>query len=471
MENIENVLQQIPQVERLLQSAEISGFIPLLGKGIVLNIIREEIRLFRERFDKDQEIDIENLMSSIVKSCIEKKRGKLQRVINGTGVIIHTNLGRAPLSGDLLKELANSLAGYCNLELNLSLGKRGRRGGFAEELISNLTNAEETLIVNNCAASVFLILNEFANNKEVIISRSELVQIGGGFRIPDILRQSGAKLVEVGTTNITELEDYARAITENSAMILSVHQSNFKIEGFSRKPSLKELASLKNPSVLLVRDLGSGNLLVDARFPKTFEPTVSHELSQGPDITCFSGDKMLGCCQAGIIIGRKELIQRLRKNPLMRMLRPDKITYYLLQETLIRFANKEIDKISLWDIVFQNKKTIGNKINRLTKKIKSEYKKDIILRTQVKSVFGGGSAPSLKIESAGVQIVIPGLTADEINKSLIKREIPIIGYILNDKYTLDMRTIFNDEITEVAGAIDKLIEEHFSDQTIEAAQL
>jgi L-seryl-tRNA(Ser) seleniumtransferase len=471
MENIENVLQQIPQVEKLLQSAEISGFIPLLGKGIVLNIIREEIRLFRERFDKDQEIDIENLMSSIVKSCIEKKRGKLQRVINGTGVIIHTNLGRAPLSGDLLKELSISLAGYSNLELNLSLGKRGRRGGFAEELISNLTNAEDTLIVNNCAASVFLILNEFANNKEVIISRSELVQIGGGFRIPDILRQSGAKLVEVGTTNITELDDYASAITENSAMILSVHQSNFKIEGFSRKPSLKELASLKNPSVLLVRDLGSGNLLVDARFPKTFEPTVSHELSQGPDITCFSGDKMLGCCQAGIIIGRKELIQRLRKNPLMRMLRPDKITYYLLQETLIRYANKEIDKISLWDIVFQNKKAIGNKINRLTKKIKSTYKKDIILRTPVKSVFGGGSAPSLKIESAGVQIVIPGLTADEINKSLINREIPIIGYILNDKYTLDMRTIFNDEIPEVADAIDKMIEEHFGDQTIEAAQL
>ena len=458
MENPESILKQIPQVEKILQSDRISEYIPRLGRGIIVNIIREEIKKFREEFDKDQEIDVERLMSSIVKSCADKKRAKLQRVINATGVTIHTNLGRAPFSGELLKNLAGELSGYCNLELNLVSGKRGKRGGFAEELICSLTNAEDALIVNNNAASVFLILNEFAAGKEVIISRGELVQIGGGFRVPDILRQTGAKLVEVGTTNITDLDDYKNAITENTAMLLSVHQSNFKIEGFTKSPALRDIARLKSESTLFVRDLGSGNLLVDARFPKTFEPTISHELSQGPDILCFSGDKMLGGCQAGIIVGRKDLIGRLKKNPLMRMLRVDKITYYLLQETLIHYSNREIEKVSLWNIIFQNKKTLGNKANRLVKKIKSDKKKEFITRINARSVFGGGSLPTLKVESIAVQISIPGMSGNEISDRFLSRPLPIVGYILNDKFTLDLRTITDAEIPEVAEAIDALLE-------------
>jgi L-seryl-tRNA(Ser) seleniumtransferase len=457
MENLENVLKQIPQVEKILQSDEISGFIPHLGKGIIINIIREEIKLFREKFDKEQEIDIQGLMSSIVKSCIIKKQEKLQRVINGTGVIIHTNLGRSPVSEEIFRSLARDLSGYSNLELDLPSGKRGKRGGFAEELICNLTSAEDALIVNNNAASVFLILNEFANGKDVIVSRGELVQIGGGFRIPDILRQTGANLVEVGTTNITELEDYRKAITENSAMLLSVHQSNFKIEGFSKAPTLKDMSGLKSNSVLLVRDLGSGNLLVDARIPKTFEPTISMELSHGPDLVCFSGDKMLGGCQAGIIVGRKDLIRRLKKNSLMRMLRVDKVTYYLLQETLIRYSNRDIDKISLWNIIFQNKKTLGNKINRLIRNVKAENKKEIIIRVAVRSVFGGGCLPTLKIESAGIQININGLTGKDIYNKFLSSPVPIVGYIIDDKFTLDIRTISDEEIPEIVIAIDKLL--------------
>jgi L-seryl-tRNA(Ser) seleniumtransferase len=313
--------------------------------------------------------------------------------------------------------------------------------------------------VNNNAASVFLILSEFANGKEVLISRGELVQIGGGFRIPDILKQTGARLVEVGTTNITEVDDYRKAITNDTAMILSVHQSNFKIDGFTKAATLKELAGLKNSSLLFVRDLGSGNLLVDARFPKSFEPTVTHELSHGADLLCFSGDKMLGGCQAGIIVGRKDLIRKLKKNPLMRMLRVDKVTYYLLQETLIQYANRDIDKISLWNIIFQNKKALGNKANRLTKKIKAENKKEYITRMPAKSVFGGGSLPTLKIESIAMQISIPGISAKEIYNKFLNREIPIAGYILDDKFTLDLRAIADNEIPEVAEAIDRLIEE------------
>ncbi|MFH0976429.1 MAG: L-seryl-tRNA(Sec) selenium transferase [Spirochaetota bacterium] len=457
MENLENILKQIPQVEKILQSENISGFIPNLGRGIIVNIIREEIRKFRENFEKDHDIDIELLMSSIVQACADKKREKLQRVINGTGVAIHTNLGRAPISEDTLRNLATELSGYSNLELDVQQGKRGKRGAFAEELICSLTSAEDALIVNNNAASVFLILSEFASGKEVVISRSELVQIGGGFRIPDILKQTGAKLVEVGTTNITEIDDFRKAITENTAMVLSVHQSNFKIEGFSKYPSLKELSGLKSESVLFVRDLGSGNILVDARFPKTFEPTVTHELLQGPDIVCFSGDKLLGGCQAGIIVGRKDLIRRLKKNPLMRMLRVDKITYYLMQETLIHYSNREIEKISLWNVIFQNKKTLGNKINRLTKKVKSENKKEIITRVSTKSMFGGGALPTLKIESAGIQINIPCLSGKDIYNKFLSCKTPIAGYIVDDKFTLDLRTIADNEIPEVAEAIDRLL--------------
>ncbi len=457
MENIEKILKQIPQVEKVLQLDEIRRFIPDIGRGILVSIIREEIRLFREKFRKNQDLNIEDLLSSIVKSCARKKQEKLQRVINGTGVTIHTNLGRAPVSGDILKLLSEQLSRYSNLEFDLSTGKRGKRGGFVEELICNMTSAEDALIVNNNAASVFLILNEFAKGREVVISRSELVQIGGGFRIPDILRQTGAALVEVGTTNITELDDYREAITENTGMILSVHQSNFKIEGFTKSPTLKELSTLKNESVLFVRDLGSGNLLVDTRFPKAFEPTISYELSQGTDILCFSGDKMLGGCQAGIILGRKEMIRKLKKNPLMRMFRVDKITYFLLQETLLHYANKEIEKISLWNMVFQNKKILGRKINRLIRNIKSQNKKDLLNKIDLKSVFGGGTSPNYKIRSIGIQMDIPGISGKDIYSRMLKEDIPIIGYILDDKFTLDIRTIYDDEIPEIAKAIDNVI--------------
>ncbi|MBN2041155.1 MAG: L-seryl-tRNA(Sec) selenium transferase [Spirochaetes bacterium] len=457
MENLENILKQIPQVEKLLQIEEISRFIPDLGRALVVKVIREEIRKFRDSFDKENDLEIEDLSVSIISGCIRKRNEKLRRVINGTGVVIHTNLGRAPIAKEIIDKLSGELSRYTNLEFDLTAGKRGKRGGFVEELISNLTSAEDAIIVNNNAASVFLILNEFAKGKDVIISRSELVQIGGGFRIPDIMHQTGANLIEVGTTNITELADYKNAITENTAMILSVHQSNFKMEGFTKSTSLKDLSSLKNGSIIYVRDLGSGNLLVDARFPKTFEPTISSELSQGIDLVCFSGDKMLGSGQAGIIVGRRDLVQRLRKNPLMRMLRVDKITYYLLQETLVKYANREIDDISLWGIIFQNKKALGNKLNRLMRNIKSDRKKETVNRISVKSVFGGGTSPNVRIESSGIQINIPGMTAKEIHRKLLDENIPILGYILDDILTLDIRTIYDDEIPIVAAAIESLL--------------
>ena len=452
-----NVLKNIPQVERIFQSDDISKFIPIIGRGIVTGIIKKEVELFRENLKNNQNLEIENLFSSIIHRCSVKELEKLQRVINGTGVVIHTNLGRSPISKDILQSLQESLSGYCNLELYLPTGRRGKRGGFAEELICELTSAEDALIVNNNASCVFLILSEFGRGRDVVISRGELVQIGGGFRIPDIMRQSGTNLVEVGTTNITELDDYRNAITDNTGLILSVHRSNYKIEGFTKSPELKDISTLKSSSILFVRDIGSGNLIVDARFPKTFEPAISIELSQGADLLCFSGDKLLGGCQAGIIVGKRDLVSKLRKNPLMRMIRVDKITYFLLQETLIQYYNRKIENISLWNTIFQNKKAIGNKVTRLFKRIKAENKKEVVKKIPLKSVFGGGALPTTKIESMGIQISIPNLNGNEIYNKFISEKTPIVGYILDDKYTLDFRTIFDEDIPIIAEAIDRII--------------
>ena len=382
---------------------------------------------------------------------------KLQRVINGTGVIIHTNLGRSPLGDKIFNNLKKSLSGYCNLEIDLTTGKRGKRGGFAEELICSITSAEDALIVNNNASSVFLILNEFAKGKEVIVSRGELIQIGGGFRIPDIMKQSGAVLVETGTTNITEMKDFEDAITKNTSMILSAHQSNYKIEGFTHIPSINELSSLKNENLLLVRDLGSGNLIPNGTSANVTEPTVSQEIAQGADIVCFSGDKLLGGCQAGIILGKKELISKLRKNPLMRMLRVDKVTYYILQEILINHTNGSLNEISLWEIILQNKKEISNKINRLMRLIKSENKKEFIKKVPIDSTFGGGSQPTEEFESYGIQIEIPDMSPDKLSSIFVTSEVPIIGIINEDKYLIDFIAVGNDDIPVIASVINEIL--------------
>lgn len=460
MNNTNNILRNIPQVEKLLQNNEIAAFVPEIGHTIVTEIIRKVIDLFRKKIQSGIDVPLDKIVPAIIKNCGIKKLHKLQKVINCTGVIIHTNLGRSPLGADIFSEAGEALSGYCNLEYQLTTGKRGKRGGFAEELICNMTSAEDALIVNNNASSVFLILNEFARGREVIVSRGELIQIGGGFRIPDIMNQSGARLVETGTTNITELNDFRNSITGNTSMLFSAHKSNYKIEGFSRSPSLKELAELKNENILLVRDLGSGNLISSNELPANFEQTVGQELSQGADLLCFSGDKLMGGCQAGIIIGKKELIAKLRKNPLMRMIRVDKITYYIIQETLLMYDNGAHENIPLWSVIFQDKKSISGKITRLMRNIKNPMKKDLVKRVNTMSTFGGGTLPALEVESAGVEILLPGVKPDDLYNKMISLDLPVIGTIIEDRYTLDFMTVFDEDIPYIASVIDDLLNKY-----------
>ncbi len=453
------ILRNIPQVEVLLREEHLQQHISRIGRSVVVGIVRDEIEKFRSAVMNGGTAAPEDLHSAINAACETKRLEKLQHVINGTGVIIHTNLGRSPLSEKMLTLLKDELSGYANLEYHIPSKGRGKRGGYAEELMCHLTSAEDTLIVNNNAAAVFLMLNEFCTGKEVIVSRGELVQIGGGFRVPEIMARSGAHLVEVGTTNITSIDDYRNAITENTAMILSVHRSNFALEGFTAEPSLKEISSLKNETVLFGRDLGSGNLVFDPRLPKPFEPTISHELSQGADIISFSGDKLLGGSQAGFLVGGKDLISRLRRNQLMRMLRVDKITYFLIQETLLSYVNGCFEELPVWNMILQDIKTIQGRVNRFLRRIPPEHRQHIT-RTPATSTFGGGAMPARELASAGVRITVPGISPEEIYDHFITAGTPAAGVVIDGTFTFDFRTIFDRDIIPLAASAETLFRKH-----------
>jgi L-seryl-tRNA(Ser) seleniumtransferase len=460
MEDKNQIMRNLPQVEKLLQMDEIAGFIPEIGRPVVADIVREVLAEARTGAKRGEPVDREELVASIAARCSLKRRSRLQSVINGTGVVVHTNLGRSPLSAEALGRLGAAMSGYCNLEYDLSGVKRGYRGGFAEELLCRVTGAEACLVVNNNAASVFLILSGLGRGREAVVSRGELIQIGGGFRLPDIMRESGVDLVEVGTTNITRIEDFRAAVTERTAMIFSSHQSNFRIQGFTASPGLRELASLKSGSVLFIRDLGSGNLLDGGRLPWNLDHTPRYELEQGADLVCFSGDKLMGGCQAGIIVGRSDLVTRLRQNPLMRMMRVDKLTYFLLQETLLRYVNDEAGDIALWKMMFQDRREIARRIARFMGMMKRSGAISSVSRTGTRAVIGGGSVPGFEMESLGVQVRIPGAKAEELLAEFTCARHPVIGFISDGHYTLDFFTILDRDVPRLAAAAEEVIARH-----------
>lgn len=442
-------LRSIPQVEQLLQEKEILTFRARLGHPILVGIIRSSVEEYRARLLEGKDLNADHLRKMILEKCRIKVRERLQRVINGTGVLIHTNLGRSPLPEELLRELAELGSGYCNLEYYIPEGQRGKRGGFAEELISLLTGAEDALIVNNNASSVFLILNHFAREKPVLVSRGELIQIGGGFRIPDIMERSGARMVEVGTTNITTLKDYSDALDEETAMIFSAHRSNFFQGGFTSHPSLRELAGLKSEGTLLVRDMGSGNIIEDPDLPGE-EPTVTRELKDGADLVCFSGDKLLGGCQAGIIAGQREFIRQLRSNPLMRMIRVDRITYYILQEVLLLYANNEEQKLPVRNMIRQGKDLSRRRIDRILRSLKGVPGLE---RIPSVATIGGGALPGSEIESVSLRIHSDKIPADRLYRSFLNARVPVVGRVENDTFTLNGMTLLDKDLSDLKEII------------------
>lgn len=361
-------------------------------------------------------------------------------MINGTGVLIHTNLGRAPLGRELLDRVADRVSGYCTLEFDLPTGKRGKRGSFLSYLLAQLTEAEAALAVNNNAAALFLILNTFANRKEVIVSRGELVQIGGGFRIPDIIRRAGAKLVEVGTTNMATTKDYETAITKKTAILLKVHQSNFKLLGFVEEVPAMDIAALAAKHGLAsVFDLGSGAYLQTENFGMEAEPNITAAIRSESSLVCFSGDKLLGSVQAGIIAGKSELLDKLHHNPIYRVLRLDKLSIAILEETVFSYLRKdETELLPLWNYITLPVSQLRERALRIMESLSSSGLDVSVLDTQ--STPGGGSLPGGTLASVALAIAPKGKVSAFAGR-LLQATPPLIGYIEQDRLFIDLRTV------------------------------
>lgn len=442
-----SILRNLPSVDELLRSETGSRLTASAGESHAASLARNAIALLRDEIISGTKesllLDAENKLKAVWRS--EQMTGT-RLVINATGVIIHTNLGRASLSENA-KQAMIGAAGYCSLEYDIETGKRGRRGSRAEDLIKELTGAEDALIVNNCAAAAFFILTVFASGGEVIISRGELVEIGGDFRVPDVLSQSGAKLREVGTTNRTKLADYEKAIGAETRMILRVHPSNYKIVGFTATPTVAELAALaKKHGQMLYEDLGSGALMDLSNFGLADEPVVSRSIADGADVVSFSGDKLLGGPQTGIIAGKRKIVDKLRKHLLYRTLRVDKIAYAALEATLEAYQRgTHFDEIPVLKMLSMTDKDLRKRAQSFADRLKSAKKLSVDL-IDGSSVIGGGSAPDVHPATTLISLHHDMLSAGELEQKLRKSEPSVISRIEKDRVLLDLRTISeNDE--------------------------
>lgn len=375
----------------------------------------------------------------------------LQPVINATGVVVHTNLGRAPLSASALHAIQEAAAGYSNLEFNLEKGSRGSREAHAQALLQRLTGAEAALVVNNNAAAVLLALTALARRRRVVIARTQLIEIGGGFRVPDVMKQSGARLVEVGTTNRVHLSDYEAALQEPAALLLRAHRSNFEIVGFTSEPELKELASLAHQHDLpLVDDLGSGSLIDTARFGMRHEPTVQESLEAGADLVCFSGDKLFGGPQAGILVGKSALLAKIKKHPLARAMRADKLCLAGLNATLLHYLKDEaLEQIPVWRMISAPLETLEGRARAWQMALAAGEVVDGL------STVGGGSLPGETLPTK--LLALPGVSPNRLLASLRRAEPPVIGRVQDERALLDPRTVLPEQDETLIDAVRRAL--------------
>lgn len=450
-----NILyRNIPKVDVLLENKKIISLIEKYHRDVVVDVIREEIEKIREEIKISDDFNIieskiNNLVESIGESVKKTYSYNIRKVINGTGTILHTNLGRSIISKKHANYLSDIVTSYSNLEYNLEEGKRGERYSHFEKLICKITGAESAMAVNNNAAAVMLVLSSMAKEKEVIVSRGELVEVGGKFRIPDVMESSNAHLVEIGTTNKTHLEDYENALSENTGAFLKVHTSNFKILGFTESVSIKELCDLgKEKNIPVIEDIGSGVLVDLSKYGLEYEPTVQDSIKAGVDIVSFSGDKLLGGPQAGIIVGKKKYIDKMKKNPLTRAFRIDKFTATILEMIFKEYLNEEdaIKNIPTLSLITRDLKEIEKNANDLYERLDILKDEATIKVENTLSQIGGGSLPVERLNSKCVSITPINISTASLEEKLRLNENPVVGRISDDKLIIDMRTILNDEI-------------------------
>jgi L-seryl-tRNA(Ser) seleniumtransferase len=460
-------LRVIPAIEHLRQRDAMRALEARYGHAALVDALRAETAALRDRLASGDlaAITLDEAVAEIQRGVETRLRAAMRPsllgVINATGVIIHTNLGRAPLSDDAAARVASIAKGYTNLEYDLAAGARGRRDVHAERLLLRLTGAEAAVVVNNNAAAALLMLAALAAGREVIISRGELVEIGGGFRVPDVMTQSGAILREVGTTNRTRAADYAAAITDRTALILRVHPSNFRVTGFTERPSLEELVAIaRRFGIIVAEDLGSGWLGWTGGDPAPpalgDEPIVSASIEAGADVVTFSGDKLLGGPQAGVIAGRREPLERIRRHPLMRAFRVDKLTYAALEATLEQHAiGHARDDVPVLRMIAMTAEEIGRRAEALAAALRgSSWRARVI---DGNSTIGGGSAPGSALPTRLVELTHPELTADQIEQRLRALDPPVIARIENDRVVLDLRTVTAREDAPLADALRALV--------------
>lgn len=449
-----NALRSLPSVDELTRDPRLAPWNDQLIPAIVTSVVRDHVDRTRAAILAGSGVPPHDLIDSIMSELRLLADGKQDIVVNGTGVIIHTNLGRSPVSTATAKAMAAHAARYQALELRLDSGRRGGRGDEVSALMRALTGAEKTLVVNNNAAAVMLTLAATSTGREVIVSRGELVEIGGGFRVPDVLRRSGATLVEVGTTNRTYLSDYRAATTENTAAYLKVHASNFSIRGFTSAASLDELARLaRERDVLLIEDVGSGCLLPTEQYGLDHEPTLSESIAAGVDVVCASGDKLLGGPQAGLILGRAEVVNAISRHPLARALRADKTCLAGLAATLRHYARGEAEReVPIWW-------SMARPVDWLEQRVrtwKSQLDVPGLAVIQTESVVGGGSLPGRTLPSYALAIDVPEESADSLAYRLRTGSPALMPRIVDDVVAIDARTVLADEDELVLDALRNL---------------
>ncbi len=466
------MFKNIPKVDKILEWPDIRAVCCRYPRPVVMEAIRstlDSLRMeIREKNISPDSLDEKTITERVLAELAASTAPSLKRVVNGTGVVIHTNLGRSPLSQAVREKLLDTAFAYSNLEFDLQSGERGSRYSHVEPLLCRLTGAEAALVVNNNAAAVLLALSALAGGKEVVVSRGELVEIGGSFRIPDIMRLSGAVLKEVGTTNRTHPSDYRQAMGPETGLLLKVHTSNFAIVGFTAAVSPSELAEIgREAAIPVMADIGSGNLFDFSSAGIPGEPMVQEYVRAGVDLITFSGDKLLGGPQAGIIVGKRSCLEPLRKHPLLRALRIDKLTLAALEETLRlyldeRLAREEIPTIRMLTVDLESLTLRGRRLLRLLRRTLPGTVR--VSLTDGFSQVGGGAMPLLELPTKLLSITVAGISANGLESRLRKSSVPVLGRIQSDLFLLDLRTILDPDIPVIVSALAFIAGEKVKDE-------